>query len=65
MLAYMKRTTVKIPDALDARLRHTRLDDGIPPSRRSAVKRSMPAPLYTDDVYHTRLQREFDRAGLP
>jgi predicted transcriptional regulator len=22
MLAYMKRTTVKIPDALDARLRH-------------------------------------------
>lgn len=29
MLAYMKRTTVKIPDALDARLRHEAARRGV------------------------------------
>jgi len=43
MLAYMKRTTVKLPDALDARLRHEAAQRGITISEvtREAIERHL------------------------
>ncbi len=46
MLAYMRRTTVKLPDDLDARLRHEAERRGITVSQltREAIEASLAAP---------------------
>jgi predicted transcriptional regulator len=46
MLAYMQRTTVKLPDELDARLRHEAQRRGVTVSEltREAIERLLNAP---------------------
>lgn len=46
MLAYMQRTTVKLPDELDARLRHEARRRGVTVSAltREAIERLLAAP---------------------
>jgi len=50
MLAYMRRTTVKIPDALDARLRHEAARRG---TTISEVTREALAEYFGDDPAET------------
>ena len=49
MLAYMKRTTVKLPDELDARLRHEAARRGVTVSEltRTAIESHLAAPAPT------------------
>jgi hypothetical protein len=44
MLAYMQRTTVKLPDDLDARLRHEAQRRGVTELTRQAIESLLDAP---------------------